>query len=167
MKWNFESNDALIGRKAVDKNLYYARWDVPYKTGKVQAIGYKNNKKITEHTLKTAGNASEIKVTASKTSLKANNEDVAILEVTIVDKNGIPVPDATQEIKVDITGPAKLIGLDNGNQSDVSAFKSNKRKGYEGRLLITLQATNNAGPVKVEVSSPGLKTATAFLQAIK
>lgn len=160
-------NDALIGRKAVDKNLYYARWDVPYKTGKVQAIGYKNNKKITEHTLKTAGNASEIKVTASKTSLKANNEDVAILEVTIVDKNGIPVPDATQEIKVDISGPAKLIGLDNGNQSDVSAFKSNKRKGYEGRLLITLQATNNAGPVKVEVSSPGLKTATAFLQAIK
>jgi hypothetical protein len=44
----------VVGRKAVDKDLYYAKWEVPFKSGKVQAIEYKNNKKVMEHLLKTA-----------------------------------------------------------------------------------------------------------------
>jgi len=50
-------NDSVIGRKAVDKNLYYARWDFPFKAGKIQAIGYNKGRKVIEHTLRTAGNA--------------------------------------------------------------------------------------------------------------
>jgi hypothetical protein len=41
-----------------------------------------------------------------------------------VDKNGVVVPDAANEIKVELSGPARLLGLDNGNQSDVTAFSS-------------------------------------------
>lgn len=158
-------NDSLIGKKLVDKNLYFVRWDVPYKPGKVQAVGYKNNKKATDHTLRTAESASEIKIAASKTSLKANNEDVVTLDISIVDKNGNLVPDANHEIKVEVSGPATLIGLDNGNQWDISAYKSNNRKTFEGRLLVTLQATNNAGPIKVELSSFSLKSGICLLQA--
>lgn len=158
-------NDSLIGKKLVDKNLYFVRWDVPYKPGKVQAVGYKSNKKATDHTLRTAESASEIKIAASKTSLKANNEDVVTLDISIVDKNGNLVPDANHEIKVEVSGPATLIGLDNGNQWDISVYNSKNRKTFEGRLLVTLQATNNAGPIKVELSSFSLKSGICLLQA--
>jgi beta-galactosidase len=159
-------NDSIIGRKAVDKNLYYARWDLPYKTGKIQAIGYKNNKKTTEHTLSTAGEAVGMNISASKPTLLANKEDIVALEICIVDENGVPVPDATNEISVEITGPAKLIGIDNGNQSDVIAFKTNTRKAFEGRLLITIQATTVNGPVKIKLQSAGLKPAEYSIQTL-
>ena len=159
-------NDSVIGRKAVNKNLYYARWELPFRAGKIQAIGYKNGKKVTEHTLTTAGIAVGMSISANKTTLLANKEDVALLELTIVDENGVPVPDAANEITVEVTGPAKLVGMDNGNQSDVNPFKSNKRKAFEGKLLITIQATATKGPVKIELKSVSLKPAEYSIQTV-
>jgi len=159
-------NDSIIGRKVVDKNLYYARWELPFRAGKIQATGYKNGMKVTEHNLRTAGNAVGMNISANKTTLLANKKDVALLEVTIVDENGVPVPDASNEISVEVAGPAKLIGLDNGNQSDVNPFKSNKRMAFEGKLLITIQATAPKGPVKIILRSAGLKQSEYSVQAV-
>jgi len=159
-------NDSIIGRKAVDKNLYYTRWDIPYRAGKIQAIGYQSNKKTTEHTLSTAGEAVGMNISASKPTLLANKEDIVALEISIVDENGVPVPDATNEISVEVTGPAKLIGMDNGNQSDVTAFKTNTRKSFEGKLLITIQATAAKGKVKIILRSAGLKQSEYSVQAV-
>ncbi|HZH64845.1 MAG TPA: glycoside hydrolase family 2 TIM barrel-domain containing protein [Flavisolibacter sp.] len=152
-------NDSLIGRKAVDKNLYYAKWEVPFKAGKVRATGYRNNKQVTEHTLRTAGTATGLHLAASKTELVADSEDVLRLAVTVVDNNGVVVPDAANEIKVELSGPARLRGLDNGSQSDTTAFSSKSRKAFGGRLLATIQATGEQGLVKMKVTSPGLQPA--------
>jgi hypothetical protein len=51
-----------VGKKAVDKNLYYAKWEIPFKEGKIRAIGYRNNKKVTEHLLQTADKATGFKI---------------------------------------------------------------------------------------------------------
>lgn len=158
-------NGSVIGRKAVDKNLYYARWDVPYKAGKIQAIGYKNNKKTTEHTLTTAGKAVGMHISPSKPTLAANKQDVVVLDIFVVDENGVPVPDATNEISVEVTGPAKLIGMDNGSQMDVTDFKTNTRKAFEGRLLVTIQANGAKGPVKIKLKSADLKPVEYSIQA--
>ena len=159
-------NDSVVGRKAVDKNLCCARWDLPFRAGKIQATGFINNSKVTEHTLITAGNAFGMCISSNKTTLLANNEDIALLELTIVDKNGVPVPDAGNEITVEVTGPAMLIGIDNGNQSDVNPFKTNNRKAFQGKSLITIQATAAKGPVKIKLHSAGLKPAEYSIQAI-
>lgn len=158
-------NDSVVSKKVVDKNLYYARWDVPFKEGKVQAIGYINGKKVTEQLLATAGNAVGFKLTAHKTTLRANKEDVVLIEVAIVDQDGSTIPNAVNELVVEVSGAGKLIGLDNGNQRDITSFKTNTRKAFEGKLLITVQSTDAAGALKVEVTSPGLKTGNFMLVA--
>jgi beta-galactosidase len=159
-------NDSLIGRKAVDKNLYYVRWELPFSAGKVQAIGYRNNKKVTEHTLRTAGTATALSIVASKTELVADNEDVLRFDLTVVDKNRVVVQDAAHEIKVELSGPARLLGLDNGNQSDVTPFSAKARKAFEGRLLVTIQATGEKGLVKMNVTSPGLQPAVYTIKSV-
>jgi beta-galactosidase len=103
---------------------------------------------------------------ANKNSLVANTDDVIQLDVAVVDKHGVVVSDASPEIKVDITGPARLIGIDNGSQLDTTAFKSNRRKAFGGKLLITIQATALQGPVKMELQSPGLKHGAYTVKAI-
>jgi beta-galactosidase len=159
-------NDSVISRKTVDKNLYYARWDIPYKAGNVQAIGYKGGKKVTQHILQTAGNAVAFQINANKKTLLADNEDVVRFEVTLVDKNGVVDPGAVNEVTVNVSGPTTLIGIDNGSQSDTTAFRSNTRKAFGGRLLVTVQATSRQGDVKIEIKSPNLSHGTYTMKAV-
>ena len=151
-------NDSSLGNKTVDKNLYYAKWEIPFYPGKIKAIGYKNGKAVTEHLLQTAGDAAGIKLVCNKQNLQANETDVAIIEINVVDKKGIPVHDNQQEISVSIDGPATLIGLDNGDQRSHDPYKTSSRKAFNGRLLATVQATDKAGKVVVKFSGTGLQT---------
>lgn len=151
-------NDSSFGKKVVDKDLYYAKWEIPFYPGKLKAIGYKNGKAVTEHLLQTAGDAAGIKLVSNKQHLLANGTDVAVIEINVVDKNGIPVNDNQQEISVSIDGPATLIGLDNGDQRNHDQYKTSTRKTFNGRLLATVQATDKAGKVVVRFSGTGLQT---------
>jgi len=151
-------NDSSLGKKVVDKNLYYAKWEISFYPGKIKAIGYKNGKAVTEHLLQTAGDAAGIKLVSNKQILQANGTDVAVIEINVVDKNGIPIHDNQQEISVSIDGPATLIGLDNGDQRSHDPYKTSSRKAFNGRLLATVQATDKAGKVVVRFSGTGLQT---------
>jgi beta-galactosidase len=156
----------MISRKVIGKNLYYARWEIPYKAGKVQAIGYKNGKKVTEHFLQTAVTAVALRINANKKNIVADGEDILLFEISLVDKNGVVDPEAGNEITVNVSGGATLIGLDNGSQLDTTAFKSNTRKAFGGRLLVTVQATGKQGNVILKLRSPDLENATFTLKAI-
>ncbi len=160
-------NDSIIGKKTVDKNLYYAKWELPYKAGKVKATGYIKGKIATLQQLLTAGVPSAIQLKTTTTKLKANGEDIALIDVFITDENGTIVPDAQQELIIAVTGSAKLIGIDNGNQSDVQNFKENKRKAFEGHLLITLQSTEKLGDIKLEVKGSNLQSAIINIPSLK
>ncbi len=111
--------------------------------------------------LQTAGDAAGIKLVSNKQNLLANETDVAIIEINVVDKNGIPVNDNQQEISVSIDGPATLIGLDNGDQRSHDQYKTSTRKAFNGRLLATIQATGKAGKVVVRFSGSGLQPGQA------
>jgi beta-galactosidase len=159
-------NDSVVGKKAVDKNLYYAKWEIPFREGKIRAIGYRNNKKVTEHLLQTADKASGFKISPNKKSLIAGTDDIIQVEVSVVDKNDVVVPDASHEVSVEVSGAARLIGIDNGSQRDTTAYKTNKRKAFQGKLLLTIQATASQGPVKIALQAPGLKNAVYSVDAV-
>ncbi len=160
-------NDSLIGKKTVDKNLYYAKWELPYKAGKVKATGYIKGKIATSQQLLTAGIPSAIQLKTTTTKLKANGEDVSIIDVLVTDDKGILVPESKHELSVTIIGSAKLIGIDNGNQHDIRHFKDNTRNAFEGRMRLTIQSTIKSGEIKVEVRGAGLQTAILDLSAVR
>jgi beta-galactosidase len=174
--WNFTANDSLpvyvytncdeaelvlnnksLGRKKVDKDLYYALWNVKYIPGIIKAIGYRNNKKVSEHILKTAGKPVQIMVKPTKTTLEANGEDLTLLEVSLLDLKGGLVQNDDQEITVNVSGEAKLEGIDSGDLYYTGLFKTNKRKTDHGRLLVTIKSTSNSGNVVVDFTSTNIK----------
>jgi beta-galactosidase len=128
-------------------------------------VGYKNGQVVATEEIHTAGPAAAIVLEPDKTALSANQRDVAHLAVKIVDAQGNPVPDAGPEITVDVQGPARLIGLDNGDMTDHTDYSSPRRKVFNGLALGILQATAQAGEIHVRVTADGLKEATATLQA--
>ena len=184
--WNFAPNDSLpvyiytncdetelilnnksLGRKKVDKDLYYSLWNVRYAAGTIKAIGYKNNKKVSEHILKTSDKATHISVKTSKTTLKSDGEDLVLMEVSILDKNGVLVQNADQEMTVNVSGEAILAGIDSGDLYYTGLFKTNKRKTDCGKLLVAVKSTSIAGKATVEFKSETLKTLNFELTSSK
>lgn len=142
-------------------------WQVPYQPGKLVAVGKDiHGIELAEDIQQTAGSPYGIRVEGDRGSLKANRKDAARFEITVTDEEGIAVPDADNRIEVKITGPARLLGLDNGDVADLARAQSSRRKVFKGKCAGMIQATDQRGNVRVEVTSENLKQGTYELRAV-
>lgn len=115
-------NKKRFGKKAMPVNGHL-EWNVPYEPGTVEAIGYKNGKRIITDIVKTTASPEAIKMTANQSVLKANRDDIAVITVEVNDKNNLHVPTADNEVTFTIQGPGKIIGVGNGNPTSLEADK--------------------------------------------
>jgi beta-galactosidase len=152
-------NGKSLGKKNIDMNLYKALWKIQFQPGTIKAVGYRKNKKVAEHILKTAGDAFQISAKPLTTKLKANGEDLGLIEISILDKDGNYVFDANNDITVNISGEGELAGLDNGDTVYPGLFKTNVRTAFHGKMLATVRSSNKTGKIGIHVTSPHLQSA--------
>lgn len=148
-------NNKSLGRKKVGKDDYFALWETSFKPGTVRAVGFINNKKVAEHLLKTATEPSEIKVDRI---LRSN--DLIQIDISVVDKNGIRIPNFIQNVTLSDFRNAHSLGVDNGTQFDPKAIKySSKLEGemFQGRMVIYVKKENNILPASFVLKTEGLK----------
>lgn len=55
--------------------------------------------------------------------------------------------------------PARLLGLEGADNTDMGDYRDNRQRVYNGRLLAYIQTTGEAGEINVSFSSPLLKGA--------
>jgi len=107
-------NGKNLGKKKMEK-YGHLEWKVPYNAGTIKAIGYKNGKPQLTAYKTTTKKVAVLNVSASKTTLKANNRDVSLLTIKALDKKGNIVPTTDRLVQFEIEGPGKIIGVGNGN----------------------------------------------------
>jgi beta-galactosidase len=157
-------NGHSLGKKSrVEAKGQVPHWDVDYQPGELLVKGYKNGVEVSSNSLKTAGDAAKINAVASKILFKTNTKGLSQVEIQVTDANGNPVYSAADEISVELTGPARLLGLESGSLSSHESYQSNKREALHGRLLAYIQTTGSAGKVQVNISSKNLKPVTVLL----
>ena len=78
------------------------------------------------------------------------------ITLEVQDEKGIRVPFADNLVEVSVEG-GELIGLDSGDPFSHELFKQNKRKAYQGRLLLTVKP-NGKNKLKVKCTAEGLDT---------
>ena len=98
-----------------------------------------------------------LKNTGSEDELCANARDLAFIEISALDKDGIEVLNAQNRVKVNVTGAGRLIGLDNGDSSDYDSYKGTSRRLFGGKLLAIIETTNEEGTIDITVESAGLE----------
>jgi beta-galactosidase len=136
-------------------------WDVPYEPGELKAIGYdRKGAVIAEAKVRTAGAPVSLELTVDRPAITAGASDVAHVTVRALDAAGIPVPFTNNLITFEVSGPAKLIGVDNGNPESHESYRGNTRALFNGMALALIQSTVATGNVRVVASSPGLHDAT-------
>ena len=119
-----------------------AAWDIPYCPGTLTARAGK-----AEDRLLTPGHPAVIDVSGM------TGEDVVILTICLRDKNGVLCADTDRELKVQVTGNAELLGLENGAPDDLTPYSSTWRRTLNGILTAYVRRGSGPEPVRVFVFS--------------
>ncbi|HHY85344.1 MAG TPA: DUF4982 domain-containing protein [Verrucomicrobia bacterium] len=158
-------NGRSLGRKTFQEATNSTfHWTVPFEPGELKAVATRRQQSITR-SLITAGAPARIELIPDRTSIAADGRDVAHIEVQLVDANGVLVPDGNVECSVRVVGEGRLLGVDNGDQRDMTPLRSSSRKLNHGRALALVQSSKRAGKIQVIVSAPELPVARLYLDA--
>jgi hypothetical protein len=151
--------------KDYDANTGIIFWDIPFQSGKLEVIGLdQNNKEVVRYAVHTSKRPDKIALLSADNEV-SKNKGVAQIVIRIEDENGIPVVTANDEITCRIIGPARLLGLEAGNQQDMGDYTDNRQNVYRGRLLAYIQATGDEGEIRIQFSSPWLKPLETVIRA--
>lgn len=151
-------NGESKGRKSMPKNGHLS-WNAVYSPGNVQAIGYKNGKKAIETLIETTGEPSKLHLSADRNVIKADNMDVAVVTVKVLDNKGRFVPDADVELSLQTEGPVRILGAGNGNPTFMTSErpvdgigKEFKIKTFNGLAQILIQSEKSEGEGRLTVN---------------
>jgi beta-galactosidase len=130
--------------------LTHLEWSVKYEPGVIEARGTKDGKVVLTEKRETAGEPVAIRVTADRTEIHADGEDVAVLKVEVLDKQGRALPTAANMISFKVTGEGALIGVGNGDPNCQESDKDPKRSLFNGLAQVIVQSTRTPGTITVE-----------------
>jgi beta-galactosidase/beta-glucuronidase len=154
----------LNGQSLGKKTGRQPTWDVPYAAGELSAKGYRQDKVVSETKLQTTGAPTALQLTPDRRTLPAKTHGLAQVEVAIVDDAARTVTTATDEITVALTGPARLLGIENGDLANHDSPTAPRHRAHQGRLLVYVQPTG-FGAIGITITAPGLRTASTELRA--
>ncbi len=135
-------------------------WRVPFTPGTLKAISRTVGKDILVKEVKTAGLPARLVVTADRSAIKADGNDLSFLTVEVVDASGVIVPNADNLVKFQVEGSGTIVGVDNGDPVSHESFKAPQRKAFHGKCLVVVQSGDKPGVVKLIASSDGLMANT-------
>ncbi len=156
-------NGVSEGMREKSMNSKYERYrlmwnDVVYQPGEIKVVAYDAQGKVTEtKVVKTAAKSHSLKATPDRESIKADGKDLAYIEVDIVDKNGNFCPRSDNMLFVEVTGTAQLKALCNGDPTDHTPFSTSYMNAFNGKLMLVIQSTEEAGTAQVKVFGKNLK----------
>ncbi len=152
-------NGKSLGKKDMPRNSHL-QWTVNYEAGTLEAVAYKNGKKIISK-IETTGAATEVKITPYKTTMLADGKDATVINVSVVDQQGREVPDADNNIQFFLSGDAKIIGVGNGDPSSHEPDKCTEgawqRSLFNGKCQVIIQSGTKPGIIKFDAKAAGLR----------
>ena len=135
---------------------------MPYRPGRIEAVGYRGGRVAVKTVLETTGPAVDVRLGASKTALERDGADVVVVDVEALDAKGRFVPDAEMPLHVSVEG-ATLLGWGNGDPG----FKAVERpldgnaldiKTFSGCAQVLVRSVaGQTGPVSVTVGPRTLR----------
>ena len=157
-------NGKSIGRKKVEVHHHLEWKGVVYEPGVAELRGYKNGELTASHKVETAGAPFTIKLTPDRRSVPAKGEESVVVDVFVVDEMGRVVPGADNDIRFEVEGPGRLLGVGNGNPSSHESDKAPRRNAFNGCCQAIIRVKGEPGILKLQASSPCLYRASCEIE---
>jgi beta-galactosidase len=156
-------NGVSLGKKVMPRNGHL-EWQITYQPGTLEARGYRNDQVAETTRLETTGAPAKLVLKPDRSAIKADGADVVVIDVSSVDAQGRHVPTSANPVKFSVTG-GRIIGVGNGDPSCHESDKGSERSLFNGYAQVIVQATREAGEIRVTAQTDGLPRAEALIQS--
>ena len=157
-------NGESMGRKTMPRNSHL-EWTAEYEPGYIEVKGYNDGKVVDTKRVETTGEPAAIRLKPDRTEILADNRDVSLVTVEVVDDKGRVVPTASNEISFSVSDNGKIIGVCNGDPGCHIPGNATTYPVFNGLLMVFVESGWNAGPVVLEGRSKGLRTGSVVIEA--
>jgi beta-galactosidase len=160
-------DDKLIGEKPTTRaEQFKANFSVPYASGVLKAVALQGGKAIAETVLRTAGEPAQLRLTADRTALGADGQDLSFITVEARDANGEPHPNAEHQVTFNLKGPGIIAAVGSGDMKSEEPYRGNQRKLFHGKALVVIRTLRTAGALTLTAAAPGLKAANLSINIL-
>ena len=151
-----EKNDST------NMHRYRLMWnETVYEPGEVKVVAYNADGSVAgEKTIRTAGKPYRLVAKANREALKAGEDDLAYITISVVDEAGNPVPTATDTVKFSVAGAGSFKATANGDPTSLRSFQLPEMDLFSGMATAIVEAGDSPGSLEFTVTAPGLQPAT-------
>ncbi|MCJ1706004.1 glycoside hydrolase family 2 TIM barrel-domain containing protein [Rathayibacter sp. VKM Ac-2926] len=154
-----------VGRSAVGAvRPMLASIETVYRPGTLTAVAYRSGSETGRSSLVSASGPAVLTATADRTSLRADDTDLAYVAIELRDAAGVLFTGADRLVSVAVEGAGVLAGFGSGAPATTERFDAASRTTFDGRALAVVRPTG-PGPIAVLVSSDGLDDVRIELSA--
>lgn len=134
---------------------------VPFEPGTLTAKAKRGGAVVATDTLRTAGAPARVELALDHAgiSLSKHVDDAVAVTATLVDKEGVRIPDSEALVRFAAEGQGRIAAVDNGNLIDHDPYQATQRKLYDGHAQALLRATGERGSVTLRARVDGLPEA--------
>lgn len=148
-------NEKSLGKKKLKRCRAF--YKVTYLPGTLRVVSYnKDGSKLSQNTLKTAGEETILTCCVDKKVLKAGREDLVFVDVNLTDKEGIVKSAQEMTVRVQVEGAGTLEAVGSGCPETAEEYISDHFTTYQGRMQAVIRSGKAAGKIRVTVSAEGM-----------
>jgi beta-galactosidase len=158
-------NGTSLGTKRKAEPVSHLMWRVAYTPGTLRAVSRKQGSVWATAEVRTAGAPARVALAPDRARIRANGDDLSFVTVTVQDRAGALVPTAEPLIRFRLSGgDARIVGVDNGDQTSHTSFKANQVRLFNGKALVIIRAGTRPGTVTLTAEGDGLTPSAVSIQ---
>ncbi|MCA0758618.1 glycoside hydrolase family 2 protein [Paenibacillus sp. N4] len=132
---------------------------LPYLPGTITVRGFIGGQEVCQYILQTAGPAVKLGFDAEALQLDAVEGYHKLFTVRAKDAEGIPVFRESSKVTFKVSGPAEIVGVDNGDLCSNESYDEHWMHMYRGFVSTVLRLTGEKGRVVLTAFSDGMDPA--------
>ncbi len=157
-------NGKSLGTKRKPESVSHLVWRVAYAPGTLRGVARTAGRETAVSEIRTAGMPARISLAADRTHLSADGDDLSFITVTVRDSAGVDVPTAEPLIQFWLTGSARVVGVDNGDQMSHTSFQAGQIRLFNGKALVIVRASTRSGVSTLTAKAEGLAPSSVRIE---
>ena len=149
-------NGAFQGVRLKEGRVGHVMWRVAYRPGTLRAVARTGGQVTARAVVRTAGAPARIALTPDRARIRADGDDLSFVTVTVQDRRGVAVPTAEPLIRFRVSGRARIVGVDNGDQISHTSFQAKRVRLFNGKAIVIIRADTRSGTVTLTAEAQGL-----------
>jgi beta-galactosidase len=157
-------NGTFLGVRRREGKVGHLMWRVAYQPGTLRAVARTAGIETVSAAVRTTGKPARIALAPDRARIRANGEDLAFVTVTVRDRQGRAVPTAEPMIRFQVSGDARIVGVDNGDAMSHTSFQAKAVRLFNGKALVIVRAGTKRGRATLSAKGDGLAAAAVPIE---